>query len=136
MINRTIIGFKLIVDANTTSLSNSDVIILETNSVDISCVSVGAPVPSVTWQFNNQTTVHSQTDVVTQYEATVTGDVGNIGVDVIPGNIVSTLHIVNARYPDDDGVYTCIGTNSDDSSDVSSVSITVHVYGMCTYCSI
>ncbi len=31
---------------------------------------------------------------------------------VTPGRVVSTLHIVNAQYPRNDGVYTCTGSNS------------------------
>lgn len=118
------------VDANTTSLGSSEVIILEGDSVDISCLSVGAPVPIVTWELNNQSAVYMQTDIVTQYEATVIGDVGNIRVDVIPGNTLSTHHVVNARFPENDGVYTCVGTNSDDPPVTSNASVTIHVYGM------
>ncbi len=32
--------------------------------------------------------------------------------DIILGRVISTLHIVNAQYPTNDGVYTCIGSNS------------------------
>ena len=120
-------------DANTTSLGSSEVIIYESNSVDISCLSVGAPVPTVTWELNNQAAAYAQTDIMTQYEANVIGDVGNIRVDVIPGNTLSTHHIVNARFPDDDGVYTCVGSNSDDPPVTSNASVTVHVYGMCKF---
>ncbi len=28
------------------------------------------------------------------------------------GKVISTLHIVNAQYPANDGVYTCTGSNS------------------------
>ena len=50
---------------------------------------------------------------------------------VTPGNVMSTLHIVDAQYPTHDGVYTCTGNNSMDASDnTSSVNITVQVQGM------
>ncbi len=118
------------VDANTTSLSTSTVVILEGGSADISSRSVGVPVPSITWEFNNQITNFGQTDTETPFVATLTGTFGNRSTDVIPGNIDSSLHIVSATYPDHDGVYTCIGTNSDDLAVASSiVFITVQVNG-------
>ena len=50
--------------------------------------------------------------------------------DLTPGNIESTLHIVSARYPDHDGVYTCIGTNADGLTIASSSAfVTVQVNG-------
>ena len=98
--------------------------------MNISCRSVGAPVPSITWQFNNQTTVFEQTSIVVQFKASLTGDPGNRILDLTPGNIESTLHIVNASYPDHDGVYTCIGTNADDLTEAtSSAFVTVQVNG-------
>ena len=104
--------------------------ILEGGSADISCRSVGAPVPSITWEFNNQTTDFEQTDTETPFVATLTGTNGNRGFDVTPGNIESSLHIVSTTYPDHDGVFTCIGTNSDDLTVASSGAfITVQVNG-------
>ncbi len=118
------------VDAYTTALSSSPVVISKGGSADISCTSVGAPVPSITWQLNNQTTSFQQTDTETPFEASLTRNVENLMFYLIPGSIKSTLHIVNARYPDRDGVYTCIGTNSNDLTvPSSSVSITVQVNG-------
>ena len=117
-------------DANTTALSDSPVIIAEGDNGTISCRSVGAPVPSITWEFNNQTTVFEQTDIATSFEATLIGEAGNRVVNLTPGNIVSTLHIVSARYPDHDGVYTCIGKNADDLIvPSSSAFVTVQVHG-------
>ena len=79
---------------------------------------------------NNQTTDFEQTDTETPFVATLTGTIGNRGVDVTPGSIESSLHIVSATYPDHDGVYTCIGTNSDDLTLASSSAfITVQVNG-------
>ncbi len=118
------------VDATTTYLSTSTFVIFEGGSADISCRSVGAPVPSITWEVNNQTTDFEQTDTETPFVATLTGTIGNRVVDVTPGSIESSLHIVNATYPDHDGVYTCIGTNSDDLIVASSSAfITVQVNG-------
>ena len=122
--------FHFIDNANTTALSDSVVIIPEGDNGAISCRSVGAPVPSITWEFNNQTTGFEQTDTVTPFEATFTGSPGNRSVNLTPGNIVSTLHIVSARYPDNDGVYACIGTNADDLTVKSSIAfVFVRVHG-------
>ena len=117
-------------DANTTSLSNSVVIIPERDNGTISCRSVGAPVPSITWEFNNQTTGFEQTDIVTPHKANISGSAGDRVADLTPGNIVSTLHIVSARYPDHDGVYTCIGTNAEDLTVANSIAfVTVQING-------
>ena len=97
-------------------------IIAEGDNGTISCRSVGAPVPSITWEFNNQITGFKQTDIVTPYQASVTGSAGH---SVTPGNVVSTLHIVSARYPDHDGVHTCIGTNADGPATASSSDLVI-----------
>ncbi len=108
----------------------------EGGSADISCRSVGAPVPSITWQFNNQITGFQQTDTETPFEAGLIEVGDNREIDITPGSIESTLHILSTSYPDHDGVYTCIGTNSGDLTVASSsVSITVQVNGelQCQY---
>ena len=92
---------------------------------------MGAPAPSITWELDNQIVAFEQTDTVTQFEATLTGTIGGQrDVIVTPGNIISDLHIVSARYPDHDGVYACIGTNSGDLNVASSTAtISVQVQG-------
>ena len=100
-------------DANTSALGDFTVIIPEGHNGTISCRSVGAPVPTIIWKFNNQTSVFSQTDVLTSYQVSVS-DAGNNTLDLSPGNIESTLHIVNALYPDNNGHYVCFGTNAND----------------------
>ena len=77
---------------------------------------MGGPTPTVRWVFNNSSTFN-HTDVFTQPQH------GN----VISGTIMSTLHIVNAQYPTNDGVYTCLGTNSEFNS--TSANVTVQVLG-------
>ena len=105
-------------------------IIDEGDNGTISCRSVGAPVPSITWEFNNQTTVFEQTDTVTSHEAFLSGTPPNRVIDLTLGRFLSTLHIVSARYPDHDGVYACIGTNADDLTVASSSAfVTVQVHG-------
>ena len=119
---------------NTTFIEGQDenVIISEGNSVDITCKSTGGPVPTITWTFNNQPTIFSQTDVITQATTEAVRQMDGTFVSTItPGNVISTLHIVDAQYPTHDGVYTCTGNNSMDASDnTSSVTITVQVQGM------
>ena len=93
---------------------------------------MGAPAPSITWKLDNQVVSFEQTDTVTQFEATLTGtEEGQRDVLIAtPGSIISKLHIVSARYPDHDGVYTCIGTNSGDLNVASSTAtISVQVQG-------
>ena len=100
--------------------------------MDISCKSTGGPVPTITWTFNNQPTTFSQTHNITQAttEAVRQPD-GTFVSIVIPGNVISILHIVDAQYPTHDGVYKCTGNNSMNASDnTSSVTITVQVQGM------
>ena len=126
--------FYFIENPNTTINEGQDksVTISEGNSIDISCKSTGGPVPSITWTFNNQPTTFNQTDVITQAttEAVLQMD-GTFVSIVTPGNVISTLHIVDAQYPTHDGVYTCTGNNSMDASDnTSSVYITVQVQSM------
>ena len=117
-------------NADTTALNDSVLIIPEGDNGTISCRSVGVPVPSITWEFNNQTTGFELTNTVTPYQASITGTALNRVVYLTPGRIVSSLHIVSARYPDHDGVYTCIGTNAEDLDTASSSAfVTVQVNG-------
>ena len=93
--------------------------VLASKDVNISCTSTGSPVPIITWMINNQPISFNQTDQITQPTATTTG------------NVISTLHIVDAQYPTHYGVYTCTGTNTMDASDTtSSVTFTVQVQGI------
>ncbi len=54
-------------------------------------------------------------------------------IDVVLGRVTSTLHIVNAQYPANDGVYTCIGSNNFNSTNAS---VTVQVQGIELVCSL
>ena len=104
----------LSVGANTSVSSGTDDVltVIEGESVDISCTSTGAPVPTISWTFGDLMTSFRQTDSPT------------------PGSVVSTLHLVNTSYPAHDGVYVCTGSNVLMSS---SASITVLVLGMYNY---
>ena len=98
--------------------------------MNITCRSEGAPVPSITWEFNNSISTFEQSDTETPFEVTVTGGAGDRGAIIDPGSIVSDLRIVTARYPDHDGVYTCIGTNARDLEVASSSAVVaVEVHG-------
>ena len=116
-------------DSNTTVNGGASVVtVSEGGSVNISCTSTGVPAPTITWRLNNQAAPFRQTDLTTP----VTIDSQKIGsLDAISiGNVVSTLHIVNAQYPAHDGVYECIGDNSDNgTATISATNITVHVQG-------
>ncbi len=110
----------------------SMVTVVEGRDVDVSCTSTGVPVPTITWTLNNQTTSFSQTDVSTDFSITAVRDSSNNRIaDVTSGNLVSTLHIVNAQYPSHDGVYECTGDS--DTGRNSSLAITVQVTGENNY---
>ena len=117
------------VDASTTVNGGASVVtVSEGGSVDISCTSTGVPAPTITWRLNNQTVPFNQTDVTTPTDVTV----NNFMVDTITnGSVVSTLHIVNPQYPAHDGVYECIGDNSNGGSAPPGIAnITVQVQGI------
>ena len=125
----SVLMFFLAVDASTTVNGGASVVtVSEGGSVNISCTSTGVPAPTITWRLNNQTVPFSQTDMTTPTDVKI--DI-NFMVDTITdGSVVSTLHIVNAQYPAYDGVYECIGDNSNGGSAPPSIAnITVQVQG-------
>jgi len=80
--------------------TNEIVTLLKGSNVDISCTSSGGPIPTVAWIINNSSTDFSQTDVIT-----------NPTDETTPGYVVSTLHVVNAQFPEHNGMFICTGTN-------------------------
>ncbi len=74
-----------------------------------------------------QTSPFSQTDVSTDFSITFERD--NLVPVITRGNLVSTLHIVNAQHPSHDGVYECTGdtTGDSDTGRTSSLTITLTV---------
>ncbi len=112
------------VESAKTSVANKEVAVLEGNDVNINCTSIGGPTPTVRWTFDNSNTFN-QTDVVTSPQR---GSDRNVTL----GRVLSTLHIVNAQYPANDGVYTCIGSNNFNSTNAS---VTVQVQGIELVCS-
>ena len=63
----------------------------------------------------------------------VCSDPGNSNSPFVPnivlGRVTLNLLIVNAHYPDHDGVYTCIGSNDDSMININSATINVQVIG-------
>ena len=119
----------LAVDPNTTIVGSSVVTVVEGESVNISCISSGVPVPIITWKLNNLITSFSQTDVSTDFSVRLIRQGETLVPEFISGNIVSTLHIENTQYPAHNGVYECIGTDPDNTSVFSTAMITVQVEG-------
>ena len=117
-----------VVDANTTSNSEPVVMVVEGNSVYVSCTSTGAPTPSMTWEVSGETTPFMQFDTTEATQARIVRDaMGNFVPDISVGSISSDLTITNAQYPYHDGVYTCIGSNDKQMMTTSALSITVIV---------
>ena len=121
-----------IVNANTTAISGPTVItVFEGDSVDITCTSTGVPTPSITWSFNGTVAPFNQTDSIVDFQVGYIRYYGEVQAVVDPGTITSYLNIVSASYPDHDGVYTCVGVNSEDAIFTSSSAfITVQVQGI------
>lgn len=111
----------------TTNAINSTATVVTRRSVNISCISYGIPVPTITWRFNNQPAIYTQTDIFTNYSVSFTGDIID---EITQGNVVSTLHVVDARTT---GEYVCIGSNTHSgATTTSSAMITVQVLGQLT----
>ena len=108
--------------------------ILEGDSIILSCTSFGAPVPTITWELNNQSVQIAPVESVMQSQATlvrsIPGDDNSpLTTNIITGSITSSIVIVNASYPDDDGVYTCIGSNDNQMMNTNEDTITLQVTG-------
>ena len=107
---------------------NATVMVLEGNSVNISCASVGHPIPTVLWELNGSPAPFQQSDTVTDYQAVIP-TIGEF--NFMDGNVTSVLTITNIVFPDHEGEYTCKGRNSHKVVESSAYSnITVHVLGM------
>ena len=113
--------------ANTSVSSGANVTVSEGGSVNISCTSIGSPVPTISWTLNNQMTRFTKTDLSTEPSVAVTTPPNFAVTD---GRAESTLQIVDTQYPADDGVYVCTGSNTHDGVTTStSAMITVQVSG-------
>ena len=98
------------VGAVTSVSGGADVVTVnEGENLDVSCTSTGIPIPTISWTLSDRATRFSQTNSSTNHSTRISsgGD-----FEVTPGSATSKLHIVNARYPADEGVYVCTGSNS------------------------
>ena len=81
------------------------------DSINISCTLSGVLSPtsySILWKHNNRTSAFNYTNIF--MESDTTSPSSNVQSTV--NHVLSTLHIVDAKYPMDDGTYQCIGSNS------------------------
>ena len=105
-------------------------IVLEGDSVNISCTSYGHPIPTILWELNGSPAPFPQSDTVTDYQAVIRTVVGQFNFTFTDGNITSVLTITNIVFPNQEGEYTCKGRNSHRGVESSAYSnITVHVLG-------
>ena len=107
-------------------------------SVNFTCIATGAPLPTIIWNFKGMNeTRFRQTDssigvhlIQTTFRSTDFLGLPYNKTTVVPGIAMSTLHIENMTYPDDDGVYNCIGLNTGFSITATSrVSTPVQIEG-------
>ena len=104
----------------------------EGSSVNITCNSVGIPAPTITWWMNDQLVPLTPIESIT--DPTERG-FSSFLQDIMLGSINSTIEIVDAQYPENNGTYICIGTNEINSSSDSSISVqVVGMYGQHAEC--
>ncbi len=119
------------VDVNTTITTGSDITVREGDSVNISCISTGAPTPSISWEFYGRPVTFQSMESVMGEQVTFSRDpvTYNFVPNYVLGTVTSNLLIVNAQYPENEGVYTCTGFNDNLMINISSAMINVHVLG-------
>ncbi len=106
--------------------------IQEGTSTIISCISTGAPPPVISWTLDDQPvpfqSVYTRTEGQVSLRRNPSAHGANSFIaDFSLGATTSDLLVVNAQYPDHDGVYACTGSNQENSS---SALISIQVTGM------
>ena len=127
-----------LVDADTSVSGGERTRYSNGESVNLACTVTGAPLPTIIWNFKGMNeTRFRQTDssigvdlMHTTFRSTDFLGLPYNRTVVVPGIAMSTLHIENMTYPEDDGVYNCIGSNTGFSiTATSSVPTLVQIEG-------
>ncbi len=93
---------------------------MEGGSLTLTCTSQGVPHPTFTWRLNGEDIpTNRHTDTPTAPDVDFDRVAGAV-TSVTNGMTTSVLTISGAVFPDDDGLYECIGTNSRAGMDNSS----------------
>ncbi len=93
---------------------------MEGRSLTLTCTSEGTPPPTFTWRLNGEDIPSNRhINISTDPEVDFDRSYGTV-TSVTNGMTTSVLTISGAVFPDDDGVYECIGTNSHAGMDNSS----------------
>lgn len=124
--------FVYTVDANTTTNNASLVRVVEGFSVTLSCTSTGAPTPAIEWLLDDLPVPFAPINVVMESSGTLSRVYRNsleFVTEITLGSIVSALNIMSARYPADNGIYTCVGSNDELMLNTSAAMITLQVIG-------
>ena len=106
---------------------NTAITVVEGDDVNISCIASANPLPpDIVWTFDGISTSFTQSDTIENMVAYIPSE-GKFAFS--EGNITSTLHILAAEYPTNNGVYTC---SSSTGTTTLNDTITVHVQGTVT----
>ena len=93
------------------------------NSINISCTSVGIPTPTIVWLMNDHQVQFNSSEVIIEPQISTNGFLQ----DIVLGRITSSIEIINAQFPRDEGMYTCVGTNDEEMINFSNYSIYLQV---------
>ena len=111
--------------------TDQNITIMEGDSVNIGCTSVGNPLPSIRWRLGMNDAPFSQ--VTESTPLNYTGGTATEAFSFSSGDTTSTLLIVNAVYPDHSGDYECLGVNSHNGVENVSAGATIIVDVLCQW---